>query len=35
MGMRTIDETAKWVEGTTPLEACLKAVLAVLEEEEK
>ena len=35
MGMRIIDETAKWVEGTTPLEACLKAVLAVLEEEEK
>jgi len=32
MGMRTIDETAKWVEGTTPLEACLKAILAVLEE---
>lgn len=35
MGMRTIDETAKWVEGKTSLEACLKAVLAVLEEEAK
>ena len=32
LGMRTIEETHKWTEGNTPLEACLKAVLVVLEE---
>ena len=32
LGMRAIEETQKWEDGNTPLEACLKAVLAVLEE---
>lgn len=32
LGMRTIESTHKWTDGNTPLEACLKAVLAVLEE---
>ncbi|NVM21404.1 MAG: hypothetical protein HWN68_06455 [Desulfobacterales bacterium] len=31
LGMRIIEETATWADGETPLEACLKAVLAVLE----
>lgn len=33
LGMRALEETQKWTDGETPLEACLKAVLAVLEEE--
>lgn len=35
LGMRPSVENATWVDGETPLEACLKAVLAVLEEESK
>lgn len=32
LGMRPSVENATWVDGETPLEACLKVVLAVLEE---